>query len=120
MEEQFNKAVKEAKTISKWRELEVEKIYKIVNFLSFEGQYGEAMKLTLSPPDSADDSVGRVGDGSDKLITVWAPNRVRETLEANKYTHIRSNGLTTSKSGSKYWSFDVADLEIETPSNIYN
>ena len=48
MEEQFNKAVKEAKTISKWRDLEVGKIYKIIDFLSFEGQYGDAMKLTVS------------------------------------------------------------------------
>ena len=117
MEEQFNKAVKEAKTISKWRELEVGKIYKIVDFLSFEGQYGEAMKLTVLPSSTS-------GEKSDNLITVWAPNRVRETLEAvdnsgeaNKYTHIRNNGLATSKTGSKYWSFDVANLE-ET-ANMY-
>ena len=104
--EEFNQAIQEADEITKWRDLEVGRIYKIVDYDVFETQVGESMKLTVE-------------DSENKLYTVWAPERVKATLEIKDYTHIRCNGLKPTKSGNnKYWSFNV--VKIEHKSTIYN
>ena len=91
---EFDNAIKEATTMSKWRDLEVGRIYKIVDYHVFEC---EKMKLTLE-------------DGQKKLYTMWAPQRVKETLEDRDYTHIRSNGLIQGQC-NKHWSFNVVKIE---------
>ena len=92
--EEFNKAIKEAETMTKWRDLEVGRIYKILDYHVFES---ERMKLTLK-------------DGHNKLYTMWAPQRVKETLEGRDYTHIRSNGLKHGRCNG-YWSFNAVKIE---------
>ena len=97
--EEFNSAIKEATTMTKWRDLEVGRIYKIVGFDVFDTQVGESMKLTVE-------------DGDNVLYTMWAPNRVKETLEGKEYTHIRCNGLKKCRGGNNsYWSFNAVKIE---------
>jgi hypothetical protein len=48
-------------------------------------------------------------DSEGVIYTVWAPQRVNETLEIKESTHIRNNGLKSTK-GNKYWSFNVVEL----------
>lgn len=104
--EQFNAAVMEASVITKWRDLMMGEIYEIVGHDIFETQVGESMKLSLRDAD---------GD----LYTVWAPERVKETLRGKQYTHIRCNGLRPTKDGnSHYWSFNV--VTVHPPSGMHS
>ena len=92
--EEFNRAIKEAETMTKWRDLEVGRIYKIVDYHVYES---ERMKLTLK-------------DGDGNLYTMWTPQRVKETLEGRDYTHIRSNGLKQGRCNG-HWSFNAVKIE---------
>ena len=97
--DEFNNAIREAETITKWRDLEVGRIYKIISYDVFDTQVGESMKLTVE-------------DSDDVLYTVWAPTRVKNTLEGKEYTHIRCNGLKKCRGGNNsYWSFNAVKIE---------
>ena len=104
---EFDNAIREADTMTKWRDLVVGQIYKIVDYDVIETQFGESMKLTVE-------------DGDEKLYTMWAPNRVMETLNGKEYTHIRCNGLKKCRRyDNKYWSFNVVKVEKKA-SEMYN
>lgn len=90
--EEFEERLMEASEITKWRDLEVGKIYYIVDWEIINTQIGESMKLTLKDDLS--------------LITVWAPQRVRKTIERKHCTHICSNGLRKGAE-REYWAFDA-------------
>jgi hypothetical protein len=91
----------------KWRELDEDKIYKIVNFKFINTSYGKACIITLS--NASPLGVKSNPDG----CQVYAPSTLFKRLENADPeevlpAYIKPNGKTISKkTGNKYFDYDL-------------
>ena len=97
-EAQFNNAIENEEAI-KWRDLK-KAIYEIIDYSAFDGKYGRSMILTLKNAEK-------------EILKVWSTKRLCLALEGQEYTHVRHNGLKSSKAGNNYWSFDLVNIPKE-------